>query len=148
MQGLKVVVKEIEGFCDTMEVGDYFIVRGGRLSIPEGHFCYWALNSILPPPAGEAEEDRRAGRLDAHHLGGRVPRPEGAGNHADDPHRPRVGAQPLTNPFFRETILEARSEKDEISSNSLQIVFITLSIHSQARFLFGNNSKMSEYFRD
>jgi hypothetical protein len=48
MQDLKVVVKEIEGFCDTMEVRDYFIVRGGKLSIPEGHFYYWALNSILP----------------------------------------------------------------------------------------------------
>jgi carbon-monoxide dehydrogenase iron sulfur subunit len=41
-------VKEIQGYCDTIEVGDYFIVRGGRISIPEGHFCYWALNSILP----------------------------------------------------------------------------------------------------
>ena len=29
-------------------MGDYFIVRRGRISIPEGHFCYWALNSILP----------------------------------------------------------------------------------------------------
>ena len=48
MQDLKIVVKEIKGFCDTIEVGDYFIVRGGRISIPEGHFCYWALNSILP----------------------------------------------------------------------------------------------------
>jgi carbon-monoxide dehydrogenase iron sulfur subunit len=48
MQDLKVEVKEIQGFCDTIEVGDYFIVRGGRISIPEGHFCYWALNSILP----------------------------------------------------------------------------------------------------
>ncbi len=48
MQDLKRVVKEIKGFCDTIEVGDYFIVRGGRISIPEGHFCYWALNSIIP----------------------------------------------------------------------------------------------------
>ncbi|MCW4035716.1 MAG: TIGR04076 family protein [Candidatus Bathyarchaeota archaeon] len=48
MQDLKVVVKEIRGFCDTIEVGDYFIVRGGKIFIPEGHFCYWALNSILP----------------------------------------------------------------------------------------------------
>lgn len=45
---MKVIVKEIKGYCDTIEVGDYFIVRGGRISIPEGHFCYWALNSILP----------------------------------------------------------------------------------------------------
>ena len=48
IQDLKIVVKEIKGFCDTIEVGDYFIVRGGRISIPDGHFCYWALNSILP----------------------------------------------------------------------------------------------------
>jgi len=48
MQDLKIVCKEIKGHCDTMEVGDYFIVRGGRLSIPEGTFCYWALNAILP----------------------------------------------------------------------------------------------------
>ncbi|MBC8498864.1 TIGR04076 family protein [Candidatus Bathyarchaeota archaeon] len=47
-QDLKIVVKEIKGFCDTIEIGDYFIVRGGRISIPEGHFCYWALNSIIP----------------------------------------------------------------------------------------------------
>ena len=48
MQDLKVIVKEIGGVCDTIKKGDYFIVRGGRISIPEGHFCYWALNSILP----------------------------------------------------------------------------------------------------
>lgn len=48
MQDLKIVCKEIRGHCDTMEVGDYFIVRGGRLSLPEGTFCYWALNAILP----------------------------------------------------------------------------------------------------
>ena len=48
MQDLKVRIKEIKGFCDTIEVGDYFIVRGGRIYIPEGHFCYWALNSVLP----------------------------------------------------------------------------------------------------
>ena len=53
MQDLKIVVKEIGGYCDTLEKGDYFIIRssGGsnsKISIPEGHFCYWALNSILP----------------------------------------------------------------------------------------------------
>ncbi len=48
MQDLKIVVKDIQGHCDTIEVGDYFIVRGGQISIPEGHFCYWALNAILP----------------------------------------------------------------------------------------------------
>lgn len=48
MQDLKVVVKEIKGICDIMKVGDHFIVSGGKLSIPGDHFCYWALNSILP----------------------------------------------------------------------------------------------------
>jgi len=49
MQDLKIVVKEIKGKCDTMKVGDYCILRGSRLSIPEGHhFCFYALQSILP----------------------------------------------------------------------------------------------------
>jgi carbon-monoxide dehydrogenase iron sulfur subunit len=49
MQDLKIVVKQIKGVCDTMKVGDYCIVRGSRLSIPERtHFCYWALASVLP----------------------------------------------------------------------------------------------------
>ena len=48
MQDLKIVVKDIQGNCDTIEMGDYFIVRGGQISIPDGHFCYWALNAILP----------------------------------------------------------------------------------------------------
>ena len=48
MRDLKIVVKDIQGHCDTIELGDYFIVRGGQISIPEGHFCYWALNAILP----------------------------------------------------------------------------------------------------
>ena len=42
------MVKDIQGHCDTIEMGDYFIVRGGQISIPDGHFCYWALNAILP----------------------------------------------------------------------------------------------------
>jgi len=49
MQDLKIIVKEIKGVCDTMKPGDYFLVRGSRLSIPENsHFCYWALTSVLP----------------------------------------------------------------------------------------------------
>jgi len=49
LQDLKIVVKEIRGMCDTMEVGDYCVVRGSRLSIPESpHFCFYALQSILP----------------------------------------------------------------------------------------------------
>ena len=34
MQDLKVRVKEIKGHCDIMREGDYFIVRGSKLSIP------------------------------------------------------------------------------------------------------------------
>jgi len=49
LQDLKIVVKEIKGVCDIMKVGDYCVVRGSRLSIPESpHFCYYALQSILP----------------------------------------------------------------------------------------------------
>ena len=49
MQDLKIVVKEIKGACDIMKVGDYCVVRGSRLSIPESpHFCFYALQSILP----------------------------------------------------------------------------------------------------
>lgn len=49
MRRLMVRVKEIKGFCNSMEVGYYFIVDGGRISLPENQpFCYWALNSILP----------------------------------------------------------------------------------------------------
>ena len=50
MQDLKIFVKEIQGVCDSMKVGDYCIARTNpaRLIIPEGHFCYWALQSVLP----------------------------------------------------------------------------------------------------
>ena len=48
MRDLKIFVKEIKGVCDTMKVGDYCLVSGSGLRIPEGQFCYWALQSILP----------------------------------------------------------------------------------------------------
>jgi len=48
LKKLRIEVNEIKGFCDTMKIGDHFEVDGGKLSIPDGHFCYWALNSILP----------------------------------------------------------------------------------------------------
>jgi carbon-monoxide dehydrogenase iron sulfur subunit len=49
LRDLRIVVKEIKGACDTMKVGDYCVVRGSRLSIPESpHFCFYALQSILP----------------------------------------------------------------------------------------------------
>lgn len=48
LKDLKVEAIKINGVCDTMKEGDHFIVRGGKLSIPEGTFCYWALNAVLP----------------------------------------------------------------------------------------------------
>ena len=59
MRDLKIVVKEIKGAYDIMKVGDYCIVRGSRLSIPESpHFCFYALQSIPPLiPAKQSEID-------------------------------------------------------------------------------------------
>ena len=49
MLDLKIVVNEIKGVCDIMKVGDYCLICGSQLSIPQGnHFCFWALQSILP----------------------------------------------------------------------------------------------------
>ncbi|MHB1651496.1 MAG: TIGR04076 family protein [Desulfitobacteriaceae bacterium] len=50
MYNLRVVVEEVRGFCDLpMTPGDYFEVRGGRITIPEGkHMCLWAMSSLLP----------------------------------------------------------------------------------------------------
>jgi uncharacterized repeat protein (TIGR04076 family) len=58
MYDLKIVVEEIEGFCDLpMEVGDYFTVSGGKIKIPDDkHMCLWALQSLMPVlPAKERE---------------------------------------------------------------------------------------------
>ncbi len=50
MRDLRIVVEEIRGFCDLpMRPGDYFDLRGGRISIPEGkHICLYALSALLP----------------------------------------------------------------------------------------------------
>ena len=50
MGRLKVTVERIDGYCNLpMLVGDYLIVDGGRLFIPQGkHFCMWALQSMMP----------------------------------------------------------------------------------------------------
>lgn len=50
MFDLRVVVEEVRGFCDLpMRPGDYFEVRGGRLTVPQGqHICMWALAAMLP----------------------------------------------------------------------------------------------------
>lgn len=50
MYDLRVTVDEVKGFCDLpMKPGDYFEVRGGRITIPQGgHICLWALAALIP----------------------------------------------------------------------------------------------------
>ncbi|UCC31499.1 MAG: TIGR04076 family protein [Phycisphaerales bacterium] len=50
MYDLKVSVHTVKGHCDLpMKKGDYFLVKGGKLFIPEGkYFCLYALQSVLP----------------------------------------------------------------------------------------------------
>lgn len=50
MSKIKIAVSEIKGKCDNgMEVGDYFIINDGKISIPEGKsICIWTLNGMLP----------------------------------------------------------------------------------------------------
>jgi uncharacterized repeat protein (TIGR04076 family) len=50
MVKLKVTVERIDGYCNLPRlVGDYFIVDGSRISVPEGtHVCLWALQSMMP----------------------------------------------------------------------------------------------------
>lgn len=47
---LDVIVEEINGNCTcTMEVGDKFHLKGGKISVPEGKsFCVYAMQSTLP----------------------------------------------------------------------------------------------------
>lgn len=47
---LAVVVEAIEGHCTcNMHVGDQFWMRGGKLSLPDGHdFCLYALQAAIP----------------------------------------------------------------------------------------------------
>jgi uncharacterized repeat protein (TIGR04076 family) len=50
MHKLKVTVERIDGYCNHPRlVGDYFIVEGGKIRIPEGKdICMWALQSMMP----------------------------------------------------------------------------------------------------
>ncbi len=50
MSRIKVSVEFINGYCNIpMLVGDYLILDGSRIIIPEGgHFCMWALQSMMP----------------------------------------------------------------------------------------------------
>ena len=47
---LEVVVERIEGQCTcTMRVGDRVMLRGGKLSLPDGRdFCLYALQAAIP----------------------------------------------------------------------------------------------------
>lgn len=47
---LRVVVAEVRGKCTSgMKPGDYFVLRSGRLYIPDGgFFCLYALHAVLP----------------------------------------------------------------------------------------------------
>ena len=50
MYKLKVTVERIDGYCNQPRlVGDYFIVQGSKIRIPEGkEICMWALQSMMP----------------------------------------------------------------------------------------------------
>ena len=50
MTRIKIEVSEIKGECDNgMQVGDYFIIHDGKISIPEDKsICIWTLNGMLP----------------------------------------------------------------------------------------------------
>jgi uncharacterized repeat protein (TIGR04076 family) len=47
---LEVVVEAIEGHCTcTMQVGERFYLRGGKLSLPAGQsFCLYAMQAAIP----------------------------------------------------------------------------------------------------
>jgi hypothetical protein len=59
---LTVTVERIDGYCNQpMLVGDYFMVDGGKIMIPDGkHMCMWALQSMMPifPLTGRAKPGR------------------------------------------------------------------------------------------
>jgi uncharacterized repeat protein (TIGR04076 family) len=52
MYELKVTVTKVMGTCTAdppMKPGDYFMVRDGDITIPDGgYICMWALQSVLP----------------------------------------------------------------------------------------------------
>lgn len=63
MQALKISVNKIMGTCTSdppMKCGDCFTVSNGDIRIPQGSFCIWAINSIIPLiPAKERELGER-----------------------------------------------------------------------------------------
>ena len=49
LHDLEVVVESIEGNCTCdMSVGNSFQLRGGKLAIPGGSYCLYALQSAIP----------------------------------------------------------------------------------------------------
>ena len=50
MYDLRVSVHAVKGNCNMpMKKGDYFLLKGGQLFIPDGEcFCIYALQSVLP----------------------------------------------------------------------------------------------------
>jgi uncharacterized repeat protein (TIGR04076 family) len=50
LRDLRVIVEEVQGKCSSgMSPGDYFVLRSGRLYIPDDrHLCLYALQAALP----------------------------------------------------------------------------------------------------
>ncbi|MEZ4635529.1 MAG: TIGR04076 family protein [Caldilineaceae bacterium] len=60
---IRVIVEEISGNCTcNMRVGYCFYLRhSSSLSLPDGgHFCIWALNSVLPPLSAKQRHNHPA----------------------------------------------------------------------------------------
>lgn len=47
---LEIIVEKIEGHCTcSMEIGDRFFLRSGKLSLPDGEdFCLYAMQAAIP----------------------------------------------------------------------------------------------------
>jgi len=83
MYELRITVSKVLGRCTAdppMKKGDYFVVRDGDISIPEGGYvCMWALQSVMPVitpkerEIGEARDEDWMWRV--HHV--QCPDPRG-----------------------------------------------------------------------
>jgi len=79
MYDLSVTVDEIGGFCDLpMRIGDYFLVRGGRLYLPgDKHFCLYALQALLPLLTAKQRPSAEANDWMRHTIRVSCPDPDG-----------------------------------------------------------------------
>jgi uncharacterized repeat protein (TIGR04076 family) len=61
---LKVEVEAIEGHCTcTMQVGDCFFLRSGKLALPNGRdFCLYALQATIPLLPAKQRRNHAAAR--------------------------------------------------------------------------------------